>query len=309
MAKKILGRGIASLFSLDDENEEETISETLLQETGQQSVPIELLYPNPDQPRRFFEPEALTELSESIVRNGVLQPILVRPHPFKVNAYEIIAGERRWQASQKAELSSVPVIIKNLSDSDVIEIALIENMHRRDLNVLEEAAGYKQLIEQFDYTQEKLASILSRSRSHIANLLRLLSLPETVQEQVRNGELSSSHARTLVGIEDCEKFANHIINEQLNVRQTEQIAQELRENPNLDLFSALKAPDQNPPSPKSKTPQDIHVRALQKKLSDKVGLKVRIKADKNRQSGKVTLSYKNLEEFDRIKQALEYLKI
>ena len=309
MAKKILGRGITSLFSLDDENETETIPETLVQETGQQSVPIELLYPNPDQPRRFFAPEALSELAESIVRNGILQPILVRPHPFKVNAYEIIAGERRWQAAQKAELSSVPVIIKNLNDSDVIEIALIENMHRRDLNVLEEAAGYKQLIEQFDYTQEKLAEILSRSRSHIANLLRLLSLPSSIQDKVRHGELSSSHARALVGIENCEKFANHIIDAQLNVRQTEQMAQILRENPDADIFNAPKTPDNVKSLPKNKNPKDLHVQALQKKLSDKIGLKVHIKADSNRQSGKVTLSYKSLDEFDRIRQALESLRL
>ncbi len=308
MAKKILSRGIASLFSLEDESEEEALSKTLVQEVRQQSVSIELLYPNPDQPRRFFEPEALNELSESIIRNGVLQPILARPHPFKVNAYEIIAGERRWQASQKAGLTSVPVIIKNLSDSDVIEIALIENMHRRDLNVLEEAAGYKQLIDQFDYTQEKLASVLARSRSHIANLLRLLSLPETIQEQIRNSALSASHARALVGIEDSEKIAHYIIEEKLSVRQTEQMAQALRDNPDADLFSTLTAPEQNPPVPKIKTVKDIHVQRLQKQLSEKIGLKVRIKNDAERQRGKVTLSYTSLEEFDRIKEALESLK-
>lgn len=308
MAKKILGRGITGLFS-QDEDEEAALPETFTQDIVQQSIPIELLYPNPDQPRRFFEPEALTELSESILRNGVLQPLLVRPHPFKVGSYEIIAGERRWQASQKAELSSVPVIIKNLSDSDVIEIALIENMHRRDLNVLEEAAGYKQLIEQFDYTQEKLANILSRSRSHIANLLRLLSLPSAIQDHIRAGTLSTGHARALIGVEQAEQFAQHILAEGLNVRETEQIAQSLRENPELDLFTMLKTPDDSAPKPKNAATQDVHIQTLQKQLSDKIGLKVRIKADSNRQSGKITLAYKNLDEFDRIKQALEHLKV
>lgn len=302
---KILGRSITSLFSLDDE---EPLPKVLVEEVAQQSLPIEQLYPNPDQPRRFFEPEALDELSESITRNGVLQPILVRPHPFKTEGYEIIAGERRWQAAQKAGLSSVPVIIKNLSDSDVIEIALIENMHRRDLNILEEAAGYKQLIEQFDYTQEKLANVLSRSRSHIANLLRLLSLPDTVQNKVRNGELSAGHARTLVGIERPEKLLDHIIDEKLNVRQTENIVQKFRDNPNLDLADAVKTSDKIPAVTRKTSSKDIHVRALQKQLSDKVGLAIRIKTNPEHQSGTVTLFYKNLDEFDRIKQALERLE-
>ncbi|NQY81872.1 MAG: ParB/RepB/Spo0J family partition protein [Alphaproteobacteria bacterium] len=310
MKKYPLGRSISNLFN-DDNDDENFIPARDGLNSETHDTPIENLYPNPDQPRRNFDNVALTELTESIAYNGILQPILVRPHPFKGSAYEIIAGERRWQAAQKAGLVVVPIIVKDLSDADVIEFALVENMHRLDLNALEEAAGYKQLIDQFDYTQEKLAQVLARSRSHIANLLRLLSLPKGVQENLVSGRLSAGHARALVGLGNAEKVASHIVEHGLNVRQTEQLVQTLRDNPTQDLVSILSVPEKTKvQSNKSRSvkPQDYHIESLQQQLSEKLGLKIKIKIGSNRNSGTIVLHYRSLDDFDRIRQALEKLE-
>ena len=186
-----LGRGLSALLGNDAED-----YAALAQGRGSQNLPIELLKPNRFQPRKNFDQEALDELSSSIREKGVLQPLIVRPNDD--DSFEIIAGERRWRAAQKAELHEVPVIVKDLSDSEVMEIALIENVQRKDLSPIEEASGYQSLIDQFDYTQEQLSRIIGKSRSHIANSMRLLSLPEKVQELVIDNQLTAGHARTLI---------------------------------------------------------------------------------------------------------------
>ena len=207
-AKKGLGRGLSALMADIDLGETNVATAP---SRDRSLIPIEQITANPDQPRRHFDPEALQELADSLRSRGVLQPLIVRPHPTSEGLYQIVAGERRWRAAQMAQLHELPVIIRELSDTDVIEIAIIENIQRADLNAIEEAASYRQLMDRFGHTQERLAEALNKSRSHIANLLRLLNLPDTVQQYVKDGKISAGHARALITAGDPGALAQKII--------------------------------------------------------------------------------------------------
>jgi ParB family chromosome partitioning protein len=244
-------------------------------------LPIALLKANPFQPREHFEPEALEELANSIRDKGIIQPIIVRPVPGQPDEYQIVAGERRWRAAQKARLHEVPVVIKAFTDAEALEVALIENIQREDLNPIEEARGYRQLIEKFDYTQEALGQQIGRSRSHIANTIRLLQLPQTVQDYIYSGKLSAGHARTLVGQSDPEGMAKELIEGRMNVREAEEKSRKAKG--------------------KKKRPhgKDADTRALESSLAQQLGLNVNI-AHKGDKGGELKIAYKTLEQLDDI---------
>ncbi|WP_081805349.1 ParB/RepB/Spo0J family partition protein [Actibacterium mucosum] len=248
-------------------------------------VPVEHLIPNPDQPRRRFAPEALEELAASIREKGVIQPLIVRPVDNDKGKYEIVAGERRWRASQMAQLHDVPVIIREFDDTEVLEIAIIENIQRADLNPVEEALGYRQLMDRFGHTQEKLAEALSKSRSHIANLMRLLQLPEEVQDHLREGRLSAGHARALITSDDPVRLANEVIAKGLSVRDTEK------------LTKKPSAPKAAAPKPVDK---DADTRALEQDLSANIDMAVAIEHKGETGGGKLVITYKTLEDLDEL---------
>jgi ParB family chromosome partitioning protein len=255
------------------------------------TLPIESIYSNDMQPRKKFSEEQLKELSESIRRNGVITPILVRPTNMP-GRYQIVAGERRWRASKLAGLSSLPVVVKEISDKESLEIALIENMQREDLSILEEAEGLRLLIEEYSYTQEQLAQAVAKSRSHVANLLRLLSLPGQVKKYINEGKLTMGHARALVNSERAIEIAETVIKEGFNVRQTEKLVSEFQETKSKK------------PKSKKNVSNDIHedLRGLEEALSKNLGMKVKIEdGDKG---GKVTIHFNNLEQLDKVLQKL-----
>lgn len=277
-SNKRLGRGLAALIG--DDYSEEGIVEDI---KSMRHLPIELLRRNPDNPRKTFGESELEELSRSIKEKGLLQPIMVRPLKGESSSYEIVAGERRWRAAQKAGVHDVPVLIRELSDNEALEFALIENVQRSDLNALEEALGYRQLMEQFSYTQEKMAESLGKSRSHIANTLRLLKLPEGVQEHVRQGNLTAGHARALVAADDPDALAQKIIDFDLNVREAEKIAR--NEPPKSEPKSAPSAPAKS-----------ANVTGLENDLQAILGLNVEIEA--KGESGYIRIDYTSLEQLD-----------
>jgi ParB family chromosome partitioning protein len=264
--------------------------------TAGREVPIELLRRNPDQPRRSFSDEELEELSSSIREKGVLQPLLVRPAPGAPGEYQIVAGERRWRASQQAGLRSVPVVIRtDLDDLDVLEIGIIENVQRQDLKPLEEAQAYKLLISRFGRTQDEVARTVGKSRSHVANMLRLLALPAGVLTALDEGRISAGHARAIANAPDPERLANTILEKDLSVRQTEALAREsqARESHN-GSERHRRAPEIKSASPGK--PSDT--RALEQDLSEHLGLLVSI-SDKDGR-GEVRISYQTLEQLDAI---------
>jgi ParB family chromosome partitioning protein len=274
-----LGRGLAALIG--DVGDE---SGAIERARGQRRVPIEFLRPNPRNPRRYYGEEELEELSASVRAKGILQPILVRTVPGAVDAYEIIAGERRWRAAQRANLHEVPVILLEINDKEALEIAIIENVQRADLNPLEEAMGYDSLIEQFAYAQADLARIVGKSRSHIANTLRLLKLPESVKRYLAEGKLTAGHARALLAHDDPEALAKAIIEKGLNVRDVEAIA-------GAQAEARGKQAKRRPRGAKSHD-----VRALEKKLTDMLGLSVEI--NHRSTGGDVRIRYRTLEQLD-----------
>lgn len=284
--KRGLGRGLSALMADVDLNPAET---TASPRRPEQYVPVEKIEPNPDQPRRDFEPAALEELAASIREKGVIQPLIVRKHPTKPDYYEIVAGERRWRASQMAKLHQLPVIIREFNDTEVLEVAIIENIQRADLNALEEALAYKQLMSRFGHTQEKLAEALSKSRSHIANLMRLLQLPEEVQGYLREGKLSAGHARAMITAEDPVGLARQAVAKTLSVRDVEKLAKK------------QQGGEERKARPKPQN--DADTRALEGDLSATIGMKVAIDHTSNG-SGKITISYGDLEELDRLCQML-----
>lgn len=284
--KRGLGRGLSALMADVDLNPAET---TASPRRPEQYVPVEKIEPNPDQPRRDFEPAALEELAASIREKGVIQPLIVRKHPTKPDYYEIVAGERRWRASQMAKLHQLPVIIREFNDTEVLEVAIIENIQRADLNALEEALAYKQLMSRFGHTQEKLAEALSKSRSHIANLMRLLQLPEEVQGYLREGKLSAGHARAMITAEDPVGLARQAVAKTLSVRDVEKLAKK------------QQGGEERKARPKPQ--KDADTRALEGDLSATIGMKVAIDHTSNG-SGKITISYGDLEELDRLCQML-----
>jgi ParB family chromosome partitioning protein len=260
------------------------------------SVPVEKLEPNPDQPRRDFPVEALEELAASLRARGMIQPIIVRPHPRTPGGYEIVAGERRWRAAQMAQMHDVPVLLRDLDDTEVLEIAIIENIQRAELNALEEAHGYRQLMDRFGHTQEKLAEALSKSRSHIANLLRLLTLPDTVQAWLREGKLTAGHARALITAEDPIALAKEVIARGLSVRDTEQLA---RTGQGRSTTGGSRVP--------KVSPKDADTRALEQDLSANLGMKVVID-HKGLDGGALTVNYRSLDDLDRLCQMLSSLR-
>ncbi|MEC7795872.1 MAG: ParB/RepB/Spo0J family partition protein [Pseudomonadota bacterium] len=250
-----------------------------------QRVPIESLKPNPDQPRKIFTQEQLDELTASIRDKGVLQPILVRTHPKEEGVWQIIAGERRWRASQAARLTEVPIVVHEMDDVEVYEVAIIENVQRADLNPLEEADAYRMLMERFGRTQDQVAGIVGKSRSHVANTLRLLQLPEEVLWYVRNGKLTAGHARALVTAPNAGALAEQAYNEGLNVRQVEALARRAAEGPK---------PVKAKPAPSEEGTADVA--ALQQDLADALGLSVQLNDRAGK--GELTIRYGSLEQLD-----------
>jgi ParB family chromosome partitioning protein len=282
-----LGRGLSALMA-DIEPVPEAASSAGQKQT--RTLPVDQLYPNPDQPRRHFDADAMEELANSIRSKGVIQPLIVRAKQGAANSYEIVAGERRWRAAQVAGVHDVPVVVREFSDEDVLEIAIIENIQRADLNAIEEAAGYEQLMTRFGHTQEKLAQALGKSRSHIANLLRLLNLPDVVQTAVRDGKLSAGHARALVTAPDPVLLAGDIVRRGLSVRETEKLVKE-----------ALNPRPDRPAKPSSRVSggdKDADTKALEGDLSAALGMKVSINHHTGKESGSVTVSYETLEDLD-----------
>ncbi len=273
-----LGRGLAALIG-----DMATMEGARLADSGSKRLPVDFLIANRSNPRRDFDTDQLEELTSSIREKGVMQPLLVRPTN-DPNQFEIIAGERRWRASQRAGLNDVPVIIRDVDDKEALELAIIENVQRVDLNPLEEAMGYGQLIEQFEYTQNDLAQVIGKSRSHVANTLRLLKLPEDVRGLLASGLLTAGHARTLITADDPTALAKRIVDGGLSVREAEVLTQ--RE---------INAPKRKPAPADEK---DADTAALEKRLSDALGLHVAI--DHKDQGGRLEIRYRTLEQLDGI---------
>jgi ParB family chromosome partitioning protein len=272
MASPRLGRGLAALIG-------ETPASSAASEAAPiRALAIDMLEPGPFQPRTSFHADTLAELVDSIRARGILQPLLARPHPKKQGQFQIIAGERRWRAAQQAGLHEVPVLVRELADSDAMAASLVENLQRQDLNPIEEGEGFRRLIEEFGLTQEQLGTAVGKSRSHIANAIRLLQLPPSVRIEVMNGKLSAGHARALLAHPDPEQAAKLVIARGLNVRQTEALA---------------NAPAAREPGEKSKDPE---TEALERDLSGRLGLQVQIAFDGR--GGVVTIKYRSLDQLD-----------
>lgn len=281
--KRGLGRGLSALMA----DVAETETDNLTSRAMDQQVPIERIRPNPDQPRKRFDAEHLNDLVASIKEKGVLQPLIVRPVG---DDFEIVAGERRWRAAQQAQLHTLPVVIREFTDTEVLEVAIIENIQRADLNPIEEAAGYKQLMDRFGHTQEKMAEALGKSRSHIANLLRLLQLPDAVQGFMTDGTLSAGHARALITADDPVALAKKVIAGGLSVRATEALVKKAA-TPNTQ-----SAPTKG--SASTRVEKDADTRALEADLSAATGVKVSLMHKPDAESGQLTLSYETLEQLD-----------
>ncbi|MFT3988607.1 ParB/RepB/Spo0J family partition protein [Aestuariivirga sp.] len=276
--KKRLGRGLAALIG-DDTSEESVVQDI----KSLRHMPIELLHPSPNNPRKHFPDADLQDLAKSIADKGLLQPLVVRTRPN--GDYEIVAGERRWRAAQRAGVHDVPVLVRELSDGEALEIALIENIQRSDLNPLEEARAYSKLLQEFNYTQQQLAEAVGKSRSHIANTLRLMSLPESVRQQIEEGKLTAGHARALVATESPMALAEQIIQLGLSVRETESLAREA---------AAPKAKDV-----RAKPEKDSDTKALEKNLREATGLKIDVTHHPSG-GGTVVINYKTLEQLEEI---------
>ena len=273
--KKGLGKGLAALIGdLDEKSNDQGIKINTEVANDQTNVPIEFLVPNRDQPRKNFSETSLDELSQSIKQKGILLPILVRPLNDK--EFQIIAGERRWRAAQKAGLNEVPVIIKNFNEIEVLEIGLIENMQRENLSAIEEALGFEKLQKEYNYTQENLSKILSKSRAYVANALRLLSLPHKVQQLVQSGDLSSGHARALIVLADPLPVAKFAIKKGMSVRQLESYVSYLKKDKKSKQASVSQ-----------KSPDTL---MLEKKLTDNLGLSVQIDEGKG-EKGEIKIKY------------------
>lgn len=280
-----LGRGLSAL--LGDAVREEPVTPNAERSRGVQMVDVAELEPHPEQPRRYFDEGALDELARSIEARGLIQPIVVRPHG---RGYQIVAGERRWRAAQRARLHQVPVIVREFDEAETLELALVENIQREDLNAIEEAEAYKKLIDRFGHSQDALGRIVHKSRSHIANLLRLLELPSSVREAVADGRLSMGHARALITARDPETLARAVIEKGLSVRETERLAREAKTGGARSAAAGMGAAP------------DADIAALERQLGDILGLKVKI--SHSGVSGTVTLGYSSLDQLDLICQRL-----
>jgi ParB-like partition proteins len=281
-AKPRLGRGLAALIG--EVGDEIGVVE---RGRGQRKVPVAFLRPNPRNPRKHFANEDLQELTQSIKDRGIIQPIVARPVPKTPDAYEIVAGERRWRAAQAAGLHEVPVVIVDIDDKTSLEYAILENVQRADLNPIEEAQGYSRLMAEFSYTQEKLSKVIGKSRSHIANMMRLSDLPDPVKTLLVNRQITAGHGRALLSVRDPAAVAKRILDQGLSVRQVEEIAQ-------ADQSGA--PPKLETKSLKVKAEKDPDTRALEKALQDVLGLTVSI--DHKGQGGELRIRYKTLEQLD-----------
>lgn len=290
-SRKRLGRGLAALIGEMDRPVHADVPRPM----SDGRVPIEFVSPNPKNPRRHFGDAELTDLAQSIREHGVVQPVVVRPAPGQTGHFEIIAGERRWRAAQRAGLAEIPVIVREVNDRTALEIAIIENVQRADLNPVEEALGYQQLIEEHNYTQADLGQVIGKSRSHVANTLRLLKLPDVIRDMLVDGALSAGHARTLVTVDDPAALAKRIVAEGLSVRQAEALAQ---------------MPPDGQQTPKIASPasaeKDPDTLALERLLSDTLGMRVSI-AHKER-GGEVRIAYRTLDQLDDVCRRLKLEK-
>lgn len=282
-----LGRGLAALIG-DVGSEMGSIDRS----KGQRLAPVEFLRPSQRNPRKHFDDAELDDLAQSIRERGIIQPILVRTMPGLIDVYEIIAGERRWRAAQRAGLHEVPIILLEASDKDALEIAIVENVQRTDLNALDEAAGYEQLMTEFSYTQMDLSRVIGKSRPHVANTLRLMKLPESVRRSVADGALSAGHARALLAFADPEAAARRVIDQGLTVRDVERLAQ-LSDAPSTPHMSGSVAAQKDPDT-----------MALEQALEDVLGLKVDI-SHKAKGSGQVSIKYKTLDQLEALCRRLK----
>jgi ParB family chromosome partitioning protein len=284
-----LGRGLDALLG-EAIRGDSTSQAASPQSSGQgiANIAVAAIHPNPDQPRRHFAEEALEELSASIKRHGIIQPIVVRPHN---GNYQIVAGERRWRAAQRAQIHEIPAIIRNFDDAETLEIALIENIQRQDLNPIEEAETYRRLCDEFGHSATALADLVHKSRSHVANMIRLLELPPAIRDLVIEGKLSMGHARALLGSEDAVRLAMVVIKQGLSVRATEALVRKGRE-------PATRA------AARSETPANSDIRAVETHLGDLLGLKVKINQKNATGAGSVTFEYGSLDQLDMLCQRL-----
>ena len=276
-AKKGLGRGLSALFG---DIEKKTVSDQI----QTRKIPIADLQRNKYQPRNFFDEEKLNELSSSIKENGIIQPIAVRANKYESGKYEIIAGERRWLASQKAGLNEVPVVILDIDDQKSLEIAIVENVQREDLNVIEEAKGYQRLIKEFGYDHEKISKFMSKSRSHISNTLRILTLPEDIIGLIEEGKLTAGQARPLLGMPNASEVAENIVKKKVSARDVELIAKRKK-------------------SGKANKAEDPNISFIKNEIESRLGLNVEILNKKNN-SGKIIIKYKSLDQFELVSKKL-----
>lgn len=294
--RRNLGRGLSALLGdieggVTVEEPPKTTGDASAARQAVNTLPVEQIRPNPEQPRRDFAETELDELSASIRERGIIQPLIVRPDPQQQGYYQIVAGERRWRAAQRAQIHDVPVVVRDLDDRTMLELAIIENVQRTDLNPIEEALGYSQLIERFSYTQEELARIVGKSRPHIANLLRLISLPEQVKRLVRQGKLSAGHARALVTAADPVALAERAVAAGLSVRQLEKLARRVPQ-------------PRRSPRPQRALEKDADTRVLEGDLSAAIGMKVEIVHGGPEGSGHLRITYRSLDDLDRLCQKL-----
>ena len=287
LSRKRLGRGLAALIGEMDKPAQAASPPM----SADRRVAVELIVRNPRNPRRSFSEAELVDLSQSIRTHGIVQPIIVRKKPDTADTYEIVAGERRWRAAQIAGLTEVPVIVRDIDDRAALEIAIVENVQRADLNAIEEAMGYQQLVDEHSYTQLDLAGIIGKSRSHVANTLRLLKLPEKVRDMLVNSQLSAGHARALIAVDDPLALALKIVAGGLSVRQAEQMAQQASER-------ALETK-----SLKHALPKDVDTTALEKLISDHLGMKVTINHSGG--GGAMSIRYRDLEQLDELCRRLK----
>lgn len=281
--RKALGRGLSAL--LGDAGQVEANSRNAAAKPNE--IPIDLIFSNPDQPRQTFREDEITELAASIREHGVLQPVLLRPFPGKPEHYQIVAGERRWRAAQKAGIHALPAIVREVDDRQILELAIIENVQRVDLDPIEEAKGYAQLIENFGYTQEKLSEVIGKSRSHLSNTMRLLSLPDSVLSLVKDGKLSAGHARALIKAPNAEALAREAVAKGLSVREIE-----------------AKAKDDQDGSrngkPEKKSEKDADTKLLEGDLAAAIGMKVSIDNNISDGTGVMHIRYKSLDQLDEL---------
>jgi ParB family chromosome partitioning protein len=288
--KRGLGRGLSALMADVNIN---LAGEAVAPRRPDSMVPVEKVFPNPDQPRRDFSVEGLQDLAASIRSQGIIQPLIVRERG--EGEYQIVAGERRWRAAQMAQLHEIPVLVRALTDEEVLEVAIVENIQRADLNAIEEALAYRQLMDRFGHTQEKMAEALAKSRSHIANALRLLQLPQDVQAYVREGKLTPGHARALITTPNPSELARQIIARGLTVRQAEELAR----------AATRRVPDA--PRPERRPRKDADTQALEMDLSANLGMSVTIHHEPGGNAGTITIRYNSLEDLDLLCRGLSVL--